>query len=82
MKVSREYAIGELESVRKTLSDWIRELKVPSTLDHEGKAVKLYGEDGPPKGLSVESVEGIPVDQLRAEIIAIAGKLEALATAS
>ncbi len=82
MKVSREYAIGELETVRKTLSDWLRDLKTPTVMGPDGKSeMKPYGDDGPPKGLSVDSIEGIPVEQFRAEIMAMAGKLAALADA-
>lgn len=82
MKVSREYAIAELEGVRKTLSGWIKDLQKPTRLSEDGKSEEpCYGDEGPPKGLSVESVEGIPADQFRAEVLAMAGKLAALADA-
>lgn len=79
MQVSREYALTELESVRKTLSGWIRDIKDPTVL--EGDDEKKVYPDGVPKGLSVTSLEGIPSDQLRAELLAMSGKLEALAVA-
>ncbi len=82
MKVSREYAIGELEGVRKGVSDWLRDLKNPTRFAEDGKTeVKCYGEEGPPKGISVDALDGIPVEQFRAEILAMAGKLAALADA-
>lgn len=76
MNVSREFAIQELESVRKHLGLWIRELKDPET--------EAYGKDenGKPQipvGLSVNQVDGIPTNQFRAELTACAAKLEALA---
>ena len=73
MNVSREFAIQELESVRKHIGLWIRELKDPSSYkDAEGKL-------SIPSGLSVSQVEGVPTNQLRAELTACAAKLEALA---
>jgi hypothetical protein len=77
MKVSREFAIAELEQVRKILAGWIRDLKTPTGMSGTG-TVPLYPE-GVPEGLSVDSVQGIPAQQLQAELVAIAGKLEALA---
>jgi hypothetical protein len=70
MNVSREFAIQELESIRKVLGQWLRDMKKPEA--YEGKAIPEY--------MSVHQVEGIPVDQLRAELTACAAKLEALAS--
>jgi len=80
MNVSREFAIEHLKTVRKGLSDWVRELEKPEVIDAAGKTVPLYPE-GVPKGLSVSSIEGLPSDQFRAELLAMAGILESLATA-
>lgn len=79
MNVSREFAIEHLKGVRKGIGDWIRELEKPGPADSEG--VLLNYPSGVPRGLSVSSLEGIPVEQLRAELLAMAGILEALATA-
>lgn len=79
MRVSREYALAELKSARDAIVGWIEELEDPSVYGEVGGVVRAY-PGGVPTGLSVESVEGIPVDQLRAELVALAGKLEALAS--
>ena len=78
MKVSREYAIAELEQARKILAGWVRDLRKPTAIDGDGGEVACY-PDGVPEGLSVDGVRGIPVGQLQAELVAMAGKLEALA---
>lgn len=70
MHISREFAVNELESIRKALGQWLRELKKPDA--YEGKDI--------PEFLSVNQVDGIPVDQLRSELVACAAKLEALAS--
>lgn len=80
MQVSREYALNELDGAKKAIGLWIKELKTPSRLLPDGTSVPIY-QDGVPVGLSVSSVEGIPTDQLRAELLALSGKLEALAMA-
>lgn len=77
MEISREMAIQEIESVRKVLGAWVRELRKPSVMDKKGNVKECYPE-GVPKGLSVSSLQGIPVNQLRAELTACAGKLEAI----
>lgn len=79
MKVSREFAIEQLKLVRKNLSDWIRDLEKPTTMV-EGEEVLIY-EGGVPNGISVDSLEGIPAEQLAAELSANAGILLALANA-
>lgn len=79
MNVSREFAIDQLKAVRKTLGDWVRDLEKPTAVGPDGKDAEVY-EGGVPEGLSVSSVEGVPAEQLRAELIAMAGILEALAT--
>jgi len=79
MNVSREFAIDTIKSVRKTLGDWVRDLEKPMTIDSAGKEIPIY-ENGVPKGTSVSSVQGIPEDQLRAELLAMSGILESLAT--
>lgn len=78
MKVSREYTIAELEQARKVLAGWIRDLKKPMVADPNGGESVCYPE-GVPEGLSVDSIRGIPVGMLQAELVAMAGKLEALA---
>lgn len=78
MKVSREYAIAELEQARKILAGWIRDLKKPTAITDLGEEVPCY-PDGVPEGLSIDSIHGIPVQQFQAELVAMAGKLEALA---
>lgn len=78
MNVSREMLIAEIESVRKVLGEWLRELRDPEIDDGKGGTKKTY-PNGIPKGLSVSAVKGIPVDQLRAELNACAAKLEGVA---
>lgn len=78
MQVSREYALKELEGAREAIDAWIKELTKPMLLDEGGAEVNPY-PDGVPQGLSVVNVEGIPVDQFKGELMAIAGKLESLA---
>lgn len=78
MQISREYALKEMEGARDALVAWIKELSEPEVLNGAGKAVPAY-PNGVPEGLSVERLEGIPVAQLKAELMAIAAKLEALA---
>lgn len=75
MNVSREFAISELESVRKHIGLWIRELKAPDSDSYP----EVDGKIQIPEGLSVNQVDGIPTAQLRAELTACAAKLEALA---
>jgi len=78
VQVSREYAIAELTSVRDTLSNWIKDLDNPTAINRGGLETAFY-PDGVPISTSVSDLEGIPVHQLRAELLAIAGKLESLA---
>lgn len=79
MNVSREFAMETMKSVRKSLGDWVRELETPTEINAKGEEQKIY-PNGVPKGLSVSTVPGIPVDQMRAELLAMAGFLESLAT--
>ncbi len=79
MNVSREFAIDQLKAVRKTLGDWVRDLEKPTVVGPDGKDVEAY-QGEVPEGLSVSSIDGVPSEQLRAELIAMAGILEALAT--
>jgi hypothetical protein len=79
MQVSREYAIRELITTIDALTAWRAELEQPAALDKTGTEVPFY-PDGVPSGLSVDDVEGVPAAQFRAELLAIAGKLEALAS--
>jgi hypothetical protein len=77
MQVSREYALDELKGIRKNISGWIRDIDKPSVLV-DGEERQAY-PDGVPNGLSIDSVDGVPLNQLRAELIAMAGRIEALA---
>ena len=79
MQVSREFAIKELEAVRDGLAAWIKDLDAPMGLTSDGSETPFYPE-GVPVSLSVAELEGIPVSQLRAELLAMAAKLEALAS--
>jgi hypothetical protein len=79
MQVSREYALRELESIAATLAEWGRELHCPAELTADAVERSVY-PDGVPAGLSVDDVEGFPGTQFRAELMAIAGRLEALAS--
>lgn len=79
MQVSREYALAELKAVRDAIESWIREMENPAAIGPGGNEIPFY-PDGVPPGLSVADVEGVPEVQLRAELMAIAGKLEALAS--
>lgn len=79
MQVSREYAIDELKAVRKNFSAWIKDLEKPTVLGPNGEEVEAY-PDGVPSGMSIDSVTGIPLNQFRAELIAMSARLEALAS--
>jgi len=79
MLVSREYAMQELRTAAETLGAWLRELDNPAEALPGGGERPFY-PDGVPQGLSVDDVDGIPAGQLRAELLALAGKLEALAS--
>lgn len=82
MEISREMAIRELEQVRKDLTAWIKELRSPTVMYEgvDGSREEPEFPNGIPKGLSVSALKSIPVNQLRAELVAIAAKLEALAS--
>jgi hypothetical protein len=79
MQVSREYVLKELALSRDILSAWLKDIENPMQA-HPGGGESLVYPDGVPLSLSVAELEGIPENQLRAELMAIAGKLEALAT--
>ena len=78
MQVSREYALKELIAVRDGLDAWIRDLTNPTGLTPDGGETPFYPE-GVPVSVSVSELEGIPVSQLRAELMHMAAKIEALA---
>lgn len=78
MQVSREYALKELIAVRDGLDAWIRDLTNPTGLNPDGSETPFYA-DGVPVSVSVVELEGIPVSQLRAELLHMASKIEALA---
>ena len=65
-------------SVQEELLSWIKELDKPKVATVSG-AKEAY-PNGIPEGLSVAQVTGIPVEQLRAELVVLAAKLEALAS--
>lgn len=77
MQVSREYAIAELTAIRDGLTAWIKDLENPMGASPDGD-VPFY-PDGVPVSTSVVDLKGIPVSQLRAELMAMTGKLESLA---
>jgi len=79
MMISREYAISELDGVARSLKNWARELKAPMAITEDGSVVPAYGDEGPPEGLSVSELRCIASEQLKAELAALAGRLEALA---
>jgi len=78
MQVSREYAIAELRSVRDGLDAWAKDLEKPMAVNRDGSETPFY-PDGVPISISVEELEGIPVSQFRAELLAMSAKLEAMA---
>lgn len=80
MEVSREMMIREIESIRRDLLVWEKELKKPTLIDAKGKEKLEFKDNVIPKGLSVSSFRAIPVPQLRAELTVLAHKLEALAS--
>lgn len=77
MQVSRDYALSELKGVRDTLNEWIETLEDPKYIDDAGEEKSAY--DSIPSGRSVADLEAIPAEQLKAELMAIAGRLESLA---
>lgn len=80
MEISREMAVRELEQARKDLTAWIKELRNPTLMSNKGEEKPEFPKGKIPKGLSVSAFKAIPVNQLRAELIATAAKLEALAS--
>jgi len=80
MEISREMAIREIESIRRDLLMWEKELKKPTLIDAKGKEKPEFKNNDIPKGLSVSSLKAIPVPQFRAELTVMAHKLEALAS--
>lgn len=79
MQVSRDYALAELKSIRDTLEEWIDTLENPVLSDaHTGQTVPAYSGEVP-SGVSVAEMDGVPSDQLKAELMAVAGRLESLA---
>ena len=80
MNVSREYTIEQLKSVRKSISDWIKELEKPIVIGSDGKESLAYGEEGSSRGLFVGQMTGIPSEQLQAEMGVNAQILAALAS--
>ena len=65
--------------MRTLLAQWIQELKEPRIMK-DGQEVLVYPENEIPPFLSVADVGSIPVDQLRAELVVAAAKLESLAS--
>jgi hypothetical protein len=78
MQVSREFLLSELRLVRETLDGWIRDIEKPMQVHPGGGESPIY-PNGVPPSVSIVDLEGIPEQQLRAELMAMAGKLEALA---
>jgi hypothetical protein len=78
MQVSREYVLGELRLARDALDTWIADLENPMEVFADGSEQKVY-PDGVPVSLSIAELDGIPENQLKAELMAMAGMLEALA---
>ena len=77
MNVSREFAIDVIKEARKSLGNLQRLLDKPTTGDGDNE--KPCYPDGVPNGLSVSSVNGVPAEQVAAELGVIAGSLAALA---
>ncbi len=77
MQVSREFALEELKTLRNHLSSWITLLDKPTVIDPEGNEVEAF-PGGIPEGLSVIQIRGVPMEQMKAELAAIAGRLEVL----
>ena len=73
MNVSREFAKEQLALVRERLGHWVDEIDKPT--DESGA---LIYPEGVPKGMTVSEL-GIDADQARAELVALAGILEAIA---
>lgn len=78
MQVSREFLLEELKLTAKQLKAWIRDIENPMEVQPGGEVTPMYPE-GVPTSVSIADLEGIPENQLRAELMAMAGKLEALA---
>lgn len=79
MQVSREYVLKELIGIRDVLNEWIGEIEKPARFDDEGNEVPVF-PDGVPAGIPVAGL-GLPVEQLRAELVGVSGRIEALVTA-
>ena len=79
MRVSREFALLELKTLRDHLGSWIDLLETPVVVGRDGEDVSPF-PDGVPEGLSVTDVPGIPIEQMKAELGSIASRLEVLVT--
>jgi hypothetical protein len=78
MQVSREFLLEELKLTVKQLKAWIKDIEDPMEAHPGGGESRVYPE-GVPMSISIADLEGIPENQLRAELMVMAGKLEALA---
>lgn len=89
MRISRELLVNELTEIVSNIEVWIKELENPkySNLKKDGTIEESFVyeqcENGTPlmsPFISVCDIEDLNVQQLRAELIFLAHKLEALAT--
>jgi len=78
MQVSREHVLAELRLTVEQLQSWIKDIECPMKAHPGGGESPVY-PGGIPVAVSIADLDAIPENQLRAELMAIAGKLEALA---
>lgn len=79
MNLSREYALKEMRAINEALGDWIKEIENPTMID-QGAEVPVFDGGVVPPGLSMSDL-GLPVEQLRSELAALALRLEAMVSA-
>jgi len=87
MKIRHEKALEELQTIIDDLGrvreNIIDPVEVQTTQDGLGQritVVHLYDEQNIPPGVRVEEIKGVDIDELRAELLLAAHKLEVLAS--
>lgn len=86
MKIRCEVFISELQSIVKDLSSAIQLVSDPATvettLDGLGAhhTFSKFYPNGVPGWVKVEDLDGVDIEELRAELLLAAGKLEVLAS--
>ena len=78
MKLSRDYVLRELRAMEALVHQWADEIETPMAMK-DGEEVPIFLR-GVPEGMPMDELQ-LPVDQFRAEMAGLAGRIEALITA-